>query len=344
MKQWFKKWTKWEFWPFWFFYIPIYFVYLWYSLRLRSFVFFSAANPLMEMGGFVDYSKHNVLQHIHPDYIPKMILLKKGVSLDDGIKLLENSSIKPPFIIKPDKGQRGFEVSRIESMKEFTTYIQQHRMDLIIQEYIEYPLEFGIMYHRFPSEDKGYITSIVEKSFLFVTGDGQKTLKELIEKSSRAMMYKELLFAQHKESLKSVIKENEEFRLVHIGNHCKGTTFLNGNHLINPQLVDVFDKISLHIPGYFFGRYDIRVPSIDDLNQGKHIKIMELNGVNSEPAHIYDPHMPLFQAYRHMFKHWSVIFKISKQNHKKGIQYMPFRKAYKKFRQHFKNRKNEVLT
>jgi hypothetical protein len=51
---------------------------------------------------------------------------------------------------------------------------------------------------------------------------------------------------------------------------------------------------------------------------------MELNGANSEPAHIYDPNMPLMQAYKDLITHWKTIYKISVLNNKQGIKYMPF--------------------
>ena len=62
-----KKLFKWEFWPTWLFYLPVYVVYLWYSLRARTIMFFSASNPGMFMGGFVDYSKYDILKNIIGD-------------------------------------------------------------------------------------------------------------------------------------------------------------------------------------------------------------------------------------------------------------------------------------
>ena len=76
----------------------------------------------------------------------------------------------------------------------------------------------------------------------------------------------------------TIIAQGEVKHLVVIGNHARGTTFLNANHLITPQLIDVFDAISKQVEGYNFGRYDIRVPSLEDLYAGRNIKILELNG------------------------------------------------------------------
>jgi hypothetical protein len=48
--------------------------------------------------------------------------------------------------------------------------------------------------------------------------------------------------------------------------------------------------------GFYFGRFDIRTPSLDDFQAGQNFKIVELNGVTSEATSIYDPCNSLLQA------------------------------------------------
>ena len=67
---------------------------------------------------------------------------------------------------------------------------------------------------------------------------------------------------------------------------------------------------------------------MEDLYTGQNIKIMELNGANSEPAHIYDPKMPILKAYRFLFNHWSNLYQISVRNHENGINYIGQRYAF----------------
>jgi hypothetical protein len=167
----------------------------------------------------------------------------------------------------------------------------------------------------------------VQKEFLSVEGDGKSTLQELFRQSTRARCHMPMLLKLYKPSLDTIISQGEEVELVSIGNHCRGTTFLNANHLINPALINVFDHISKPVTGFYFGRYDIRVPSLEDLYAGQNIKILELNGANSEPAHIYDPHMPILQAYKHLFSHWHTLFEVSMLNYQRGIPFIPFWKG-----------------
>ena len=49
------------------------------------------------------------------------------------------------------------------------------------------------------------------------------------------------------------------------------------NDLITPKLEYIINNISKNIPGFYIGRYDIRVRDIEDLKNGK-IYILELNG------------------------------------------------------------------
>jgi hypothetical protein len=141
----------------------------------------------------------------------------------------------------------------------------------------------------------------------------------------RAVGRLDYLRRKYKSCLNEVLLTGEKMRLEPIGNHNRGTQFLNGNHLINAQLLAVFDRLGKSIPEYYYGRFDLKVPTLDDLYQGKNIKIMELNGVNSEHAHIYDPGMRIGQAKRTLFQHDRNIQQIAVYYHKQmEVCYAPF--------------------
>src|SRR5262249_34649393 len=158
-------------------------------------------------------------------------------------------------------------------------------------------------YVRFPNEQHGFVNSITAKEFLYVQGDGKKTLRELILENDRARLQWNSLQKVYCDKLDDVFLEGEKVELVSIGNHCLGTKFLNGNHLITEKLSASFDRISKQLPGFYFGRYDLRCASIDDLENGK-VKIMELNGCGAEPAHIYHPKASLLDGVRDLIAHW----------------------------------------
>lgn len=336
-KKRFIKIYKWEFWPFWFFYIPVYFYWAYSWIRTRSMFFFSAANPSMEMGGFIDYSKIEIFKQIPPQILPNMVFINTAHEKEDIENILAIKDLTFPLIAKPDKGERGKDVAKIDHLTELKAYLVSAKERVILQEFITHPLEFGIMYYRLPNEERGHITSIVQKEFLTVTGNGKSTVRELMKQSKRASLYEDHVEMSYPEVLEQVPPIGETKLLEPIGNHCRGTVFRNANHLINEQLVDVFDALSKQIDGFYFGRYDIKVTNLEDLYAGKNIILMELNGANSEPAHIYDPNMDIFTAYKHLLGHWRILYKISVQNHKRGVHYMSRKIAFPRLVQHYRD-------
>lgn len=288
------------------------------------------------MGGFIDYPKMEVFKIIPPDVLPNMVFITNEEEKAKAESMVTEKGIQFPLIAKPDRGERGKGVAKIKNPGQLKTYLDAATDKIILQDFIEHPLEFGIMYYRLPNEERGNITSIVQKEFLMVVGDGKSTVRQLMRQNPRVALYESHVEMSYPEMLDKVPAKNEDTLLEPIGNHSRGTIFRNSNHLINDQLIDVFDSISKRIDGFYFGRYDIKVPSMEDLYAGKNIILMELNGVNSEPAHIYDPDMNIFSAYRDLLGHWRILYKVSTQNHKKGVQYISSRVAFPRLVQHYK--------
>ena len=92
-----------------------------------------------------------------------------------------------------------------------------------------------------------------------------------------------------------------------IGSHNLGTVFLDGREFITPELNEAFREIVSHLDGFTYGRFDVRYNTFSDLDRLENFKIIEVNGVNSEPTHIYDPGYSLWRAYGDMINHWNLI-------------------------------------
>lgn len=324
-------WTKliaWEYWPMSIFYLPVYMYWFYLSVRARAIFFFTASNPGFKNGGMIAESKKRILDKIPQKYIPKTTLLKAPVTYQQIERAMNEMALTYPVIFKPDLGERGWMVERISSPKSGRDYLKVFNADLQIQEYLNLPLEVGVFYYRFPDKEVGTVSSIVVKELLFVLGDGVSTLKQLILKKPRArIQYKKLIVKWHKE-LNNIPSKGERVELQPIGNHNRGTAFLNGNHIIDAQLIKSFDAISKQIDGFYYGRFDVRCKDEEALKKGD-VMIMELNGAASEPAHIYHPGYPILKAYKSLFHHWKVMFTISTYNHNQGIRYVSFKEGWK---------------
>lgn len=339
-----------EYWPFWLFFLPLVPYWLYLALRARSLTYFTAANPGILHSGVFGESKTEILKNISPDYLPKTIYCAAATDWMEVEKQLQSVALKYPIIIKPDVGERGSQVEKVNDLSQLKTYLSNVSENFIIQEFLDLPLELGVLYYRFPDGNGSGISSIVVKEFLSVKGNGKHTLRQLIQMNERAHLQLESLKIKFSDLMDVVIEDGEDLLLQPIGNHCKGTKFLSGQHLINDELVEVFDKVASTIVGFNFGRFDLKVPSLEDLQAGRNIKIMELNGVTSEPAHIYDPQLNLFKAYRETAKSMKIMFRVSQQNRKLGAKVTSALEMIKLIKNHFGDRpaprvrENETLS
>jgi len=318
LKYFFAKVGRFEFWPFYIFYVPMYFYGIYLAIRSRSPMYFSTVNPCMKFGGAFGISKYNILKIIPQQFVPNTILVPSKANVPDVIKLMGDNGLAWPIIIKPNIGERGKKVEKVKGEDELEGYLDMSNEPLIIQEYIDYPIELGIFYYRMPNEQVGHITSVALKKFLTVTGNGKSTLQELLSNEIRAGHRLGYFKSKFGPIWGQILPLGQTVQLEPIGNHNRGTAFLNANHLINDKLVQVVHSIAKQIDNFYYGRFDIRVSSIEDLYEGKNIKILELNGVASEPAHIYDPSAKLLSAYKSVFHHMYIIYKISKMNFELG--------------------------
>jgi len=319
----FIKLRSWEYWPFGIVQAPVFLLWIWYAIKERSLFYFSASNPSILTGGMMGESKSAVLNLIPDSAKPKTVLINLPVTTQEVLQILDTNGFALPVIFKPDVGERGWMVRKIKSKEDIEQYLSEIKIDFIIQEFVPLPLEYGVFYVRFPSQPNGFVNSITGKEFLSVTGDGSKTLQQLILEKDRAKIQWETLKLVYASRLQDVIPQGKKIELVSIGNHCLGTTFINCNHLITEKLSASFDAISKQIDGFYFGRFDLRCASEADLEEGN-IKVMELNGCGAEPAHIYHPGASLFTGIGTIITHWRNLYRVSKENHKRGVPYLSF--------------------
>jgi hypothetical protein len=302
------------------FYVPNLPYAFYLAIRAKSLVFFSAVNPAIKNSGNGSESKFSTIELIPEEFKPISLFVKAKSTIENSLKKLQEHQLTFPLIVKPDIGFRGLLVNRVHTENELISYLEKYNdINLIIQEFIDYDKECGIFYYRLPNEKIGKITSITLKKYLTVIGDGVSTLKELIENNERAKLYIPLLTELHQKDFNLILNANEERILNIIGNHSKGTQFINGNHLITKELEESINSIVKRIPNFYYGRLDIKYTSFKDLLALKNVKILEINGIIAEPTHIYDPtNASYFSALKEIRKHWKLIYKIATINHHKN--------------------------
>lgn len=311
MKIWWHKVQNWEYWSVNIIYFLTFFLWLWYALKFRSSRFYHYANPGIKNGGLYGESKMEIYKLLPPKLYPKTILVKTNREVDFQ-KLIHNNRFHFPFIVKPDTGHRGIGVQRIASLEELKEYSKQADKDFLIQELIDYPHEIGLFYCRLPNETKGFITGITEKRFLTVVGNGKECLETLLKKKLRYEM--QIPSLRSTINLSEILPKGEEKLLVPYGNHNRGTEFLDGKNLISEKLSNTFDELLKAVPGFYYGRLDIRYSTFEELEQGTNFSIIELNGVKSEPTHIYQASNSFWQGQKEIYKHQKLLSEIVERN------------------------------
>lgn len=333
----FIKLFHWEYWPFNVVYTPIYLYWFILFLRTRSFFFFNAANPTITNGGFLLESKKAIYDLLPSALYPATLFFNNEISAAQVEKKILEANLQFPLLGKPDIGMRGFRVKKLESWEAVFEYVKESKVNFLIQEFITYENEIGIFYYRYPNKINGEITGIVGKEFLSLTGDGLSTMEELLQKDQRCILQLITLRATYGADLQRVLAKEENYLLVPYGNHSRGAKFLDLSKLIEPELTTTIDTLCKQIPGFYFGRMDIKYQSWEELIKGKQFSIIELNGAGSEPTHIYDPKHSVFYAWKEIIRHLHILVKVSSLNHQlKQIPYMDFQKGVKMLKENAK--------
>jgi hypothetical protein len=328
-----------EFWPGWLFYLPVALHWIALGIRYGDFSLPTAANPTVTAGGLCGESKLETLDQVYGPVRQLLARYTSVIAQPDGLEAAEEAMaaacIDYPVVAKPAVGCNGTGVRLLRGQDDVGRYLAEFpsRERIVLQEFIADEGEAGIFYVRHPDEMCGRITSITLKHAPLVVGDGRSTLRELILADARAGRVPHLYFPRLANRLRTVPKQGECVRLVFVGNHCKGSIFEDGTHLVTPALTEAFERIARAVPGFHFGRIDVRFASRTALLRGDGFRIIEINGVGSEATHIWDRNTRLRDAWRAQFFHYGAAFRIAAANRARGHPSCGVRAMYRLWRQ-----------
>jgi hypothetical protein len=314
----------WQQWGFHWIYGPVYPLFVWYIIRSRFQFFFTASNPGIENGGFVMESKMKIYEQMPVALIPHTLFFEQGTKALTVKLTLEKFGLGYPVILKPDIGGGGRAVMLVKDELELERYLAIFKMNFLLQEFIDYPNEIGLFLVKFPDTQKVVVTGITGKTQVAVKGDGIQTLGQLILQNPKLKKNWGYWKRQCKERLHETIKKGVEEVLVPVGNRRRGAAYFDWSHLSSVELKKLAVEIANKIPGFFYGRLDIKYNDWEEFLAGKNFSIIEVNGAGSGPAHIFDERHSIFFAWREIARHFRMLHRVSRQNKKAGYAYMPF--------------------
>lgn len=315
--------ARFEYWPIGVFYLPVFALFVARSLRGQGLVF-TAANPALPQGGFVGESKRAIyaLLAAAGAPLPRMLCLARETAAlarrEAAAEFMRTAGLGFPLVVKPDAGQRGEGVRIVRDEAALATALAESDEALVLQEFVAGE-EFGLFYARAPGAAEGRLISLTHKLLPEVVGDGANTLERLILGSHEHLPMAQFFLLRPAEELTRVPSAGEHVRLGELGTHCRGARFLDGGHYVGAGLLAEVERIARALPGFHFGRFDVRTPSAAELARGR-FTILELNGVTSEAAHIYDPRYGLLAAWRALLGQWRLAYAIGAANAQAGAR------------------------
>jgi hypothetical protein len=337
VKQYIQRITDWSHWPHYLFYFPLLVPWLSYYVKSRSLWFFTPSNPTLAFGGFEGEGKKQMYNQLPEQFCPKSLFIQPSLPFESVKEQLTIKGFEYPFIVKPDVGMKGIMFRKIEHERQLQQYHQHMPADYIIQEFLDLPLEVSVFYCRQPFEKKGKITALIQKNLLELTGDGKSTLGQLIHAHPVASKWINKSHKGLNDQLDTVLGKEERFCLSHVANLFHGAHFIDLRDKIDDKLTSLFDSISLQNQ-FYYGRYDIKCTSVEEMKEGRNFYILEFNGAGSVPNHIYAGKYSLINAYKEILLHWNWMYSISQYNHNNGYPIWNWRKGHqflKNSKKHF---------
>lgn len=322
--------ARWEFWPAWAVYPPVVAYLLWLGARHRCLTLFTAANPgIGAGGGLVGESKSDILrslagaggtiaawESIEPAAADARLARLTAFAATHGW----------PVVLKPDVGERGSGVTIAHDEATARAALLAEPAALIAQAYVP-GVEYGVFYWRRPSAERGEIFAVTDKRMLHVTGDGRSTLERLVLADDRAVCMARFFLKQFAARLDAVPAAGERVALTELGTHCRGALFLDGTHLLTPELHAAVERTSRAFAGFNFGRYDVRAASEEAFRRGE-FKVIELNGLTSEATSMYDPRHSVWFGWRTLRRQWREAFAIGAEHRARGARVLTLRELF----------------
>lgn len=317
-----------EFWPTWLVYMPVVMQWIVLSVRYRSLSLPLLANPAIPLSGMVGVAKSAVFdaagetarQWILPWALYEVTAENLSVQNEAVLKLLEQKGFTLPIVGKPNVGCRGAGVKLLEDRAAVLDYISEFPQRGVIQfqQLSQWDAEAGVFYVKHPDAKEGIVTSLTLKYTPYVVGNGRETLAELVASDRRAGDLLHLYKERHAQAWDRVLVDGEPYRLVFSASHCRGAVFRDAADLINTKLSQSLDKIFADIPGFHYGRLDLKFKDPVSLSAGTDFEIIEINGASSESINIWDRDAKLGSAIKTLLRQYSTLFTLGDKNRRLG--------------------------
>jgi hypothetical protein len=313
------------------FYMPMALAWAALALRYGSVTLPTSANPSMDAGGLWGESKIQCMSILGAEamaWTAPFLWVENGDGSSESqretvhrtVTAMRKAGHNFPIVAKPDLGYQGWGVRRIDSLSDLRAYLETYPAGqrLMLQQLVPYEGEAGIFYVRRPGEDRGRIYSMALVYYPHVIGDGHSTLERLIDADPWLLKAEDEIKEANRTRLNWIPALGETVRLTFCGSYRLGAVYRDARDHVTDALSNRIEAICRDIPGFYFGRFDIRFKSLEALKRGEDFRILEINGAGAEVLHIWDGKTTLRRAYHDLLRQYGLLFRIAADNRALG--------------------------
>jgi len=325
--------------PKWLICVPLALQWLVLALRYRSITLPSTVNAAITSGGLIGEGKLEYFEGMGP---VARAATAEHCAISTGSKrtraqlrrIMRTAGLSFPVVAKPDVGLCGYGVRLLSNSKELLAYVAAFPLNetIVLQRYLPQEGEAGIFYARDPDTDEGRIIGLALRRFPQVVGDGCHSIGDLIALDPRRNRLRQSGRAWLGEAGSRIPRAGEVVRLATVGSTRVGGVYRNGGKYVTPQLTAAIDAIARDMPSFYFGRFDVRFPSLHELQTAGAFTIMEINGAGSEAIHAWDPDIRLWTGLGMIFAKQRLLFSIGAARRGCGARPITLRKLIQLYR------------
>lgn len=310
-------------WPEFILRLPVIAQYLWLSFVYRSFSLFTLANRgLGDAGGVPAGSKYENYRSVFENnsfarergMSVKTVFLEAGKSAGERFEiakaLLAREQIAFPCVVKPELGEGGLGVMICKNAGELKAWLAVNIDNAVIQEYAGGE-EYEVLWIRRPNHAAGRISSVIQKDFVIIKGDGERNLEDLIWADDKSVnngtLYEKLNF---KNAMKKPAA-GECCQLATAGTRIKGARYVRRPELRTKALAGTIDAL-VNAAGrdIHFLVLDIKVPDKTALAAGTDLRIVSVKGAGATTTAVYDDFVRMRTAYSETFRELNFCFAV----------------------------------
>lgn len=299
-----------------------------HAVRSLSLMAPSVANPYFEGGGLTGYSRSHILSQIRGDAAGKLVApwavvrvpADKSRAQADALACVAKGTLTFPLLARPDAAEGPQGVALLQDGDDLGRYARAFpKGERFILQHLTAPAFFArIHYERRPDDDEGAIVSMAFYYYPLVIGDGVRTVQELVLAHPDWGREAALYLGQCAPDWNFVVPDGMQYRLTPIGRSMRYMAAQDARDRITPALSAYWENIFRAIPEFYDGSIVVGAQTPQDLETGKDVTIVSVEGPNGLYPHLHDPRGAWMDGLRDINIAVRAMFEIGAINKKRG--------------------------